>query len=69
MEASSRSGSMNTALYARGTGRPVMAVPGPVTSGCSAGCNELIRHGQAVLVTSARDVIDTLTTTRPGAAV
>jgi predicted Rossmann fold nucleotide-binding protein DprA/Smf involved in DNA uptake len=64
VEASSRSESMSTAEQTRGTGRPVMAVPGPVTSDCSAGCNELIRRGQAVLVTSARDVIDTLTTAR-----
>jgi len=55
---------MNTARYDRGTRRLVRAVPGPVTSDCSAGCNELIRRGQAVLVTSARDVIDTLTTAR-----
>jgi DNA processing protein len=59
VEASSRSGSMNTARYARGTGRPVIAVPGPVTSDCSAGCNEFIRRGQAALVTIPRDGVDT----------
>jgi DNA processing protein len=38
-----------------------MAVPGPVTSDLSAGCNDLIRSGHAVLVASAGDVLETLT--------
>jgi DNA processing protein len=38
-------------------GRVVMAVPGPVTSGPSAGCHQLIRDG-ALLVTSADDVLE-----------
>jgi DNA processing protein len=63
VEASTRGGAMTVARHARDLGRPVMAVPGPVTSDLSAGCNDLIRCGNAVLVTSASDVIDTLTAT------
>jgi len=37
-------------------GRPVGAVPGPVTSVASAGCHRLIRDGEAVLVTDANQL-------------
>lgn len=66
VEAAFRSGAMAVAGHARDLGRPVMAIPGPVTSDLSAGCHDLIRSGHAVLVTSANDVIDTLAgTARP----
>ena len=42
--------------------RPVMGVPGPVTSAASAGVNQLIRLGQASMVTTAQEVITDLTT-------
>jgi DNA processing protein len=58
VEASERSISLHTAWNAHGAGRPVGAVPGPVTVETSAGCNILIRRGQAVLVACAADVID-----------
>ncbi len=58
VEAAIRSGARNTASHADGLSRPVMAVPGPVTSGASAGCHELIRNAAAVLVTDATDVVD-----------
>jgi DNA processing protein len=61
VEAGTRSGALTVARHAHDLGRPVMAVPGPVTSDLSAGCNDLIRSGHAVLVTSASDVTDTLT--------
>ena len=61
VEASTRGGAITAARHARDLGRPVMAVPGPVTSDLSAGCNDLIRRGHAVLVTSASDVTDALT--------
>jgi DNA processing protein len=60
VEAGTRSGAVTVARCARDLGRPVMAVPGPVTSELSAGCNDLIRSGHAVLVASADDVLDTL---------
>jgi DNA processing protein len=43
VEAGLRSGTLNTARHARQLGRPVLAVPGPVTSAQSAGCHQLIR--------------------------
>ena len=61
VEAGERSGAMNTARHARDLGRPLMAVPGPVTSDLSAGCHHIIRNWRGSLVTSAGDVIDTLT--------
>ncbi len=57
VEATLRGGSLNTARRALGLRRPVMAVPGPVTSAASAGCHALIRDGHAVLVTNASDVL------------
>lgn len=59
VEASERSGALSTARHAVDLGRPVGAVPGPVTSGASRGCHELLRHG-AVLVRDARDVLELL---------
>jgi DNA processing protein len=56
VEAALRSGALNTARHARELCRPVMAVPGPVTSEQSAGCHELIRDYGAMCVTCAADV-------------
>jgi DNA processing protein len=58
VEATLRSGALNTAKHARELCRPLMAVPGPVTSEQSAGCHELIREWGAVCVTGARDVAE-----------
>jgi DNA processing protein len=58
LEAGWRSGSLNTANHAAHLGRPVGAVPGPVTSAASAGCHRLIREARAVLVTSASDMAE-----------
>ncbi len=58
VEAALRSGALSTAGRARDLCRPLMAVPGPVTSAMSAGCHELIREWGAVLVTGARDVLE-----------
>jgi DNA processing protein len=57
VEAARRSGALSTARHARDQSRPLMAVPGPVTSPLSAGCHEIIREWGAVCVTSAQDVI------------
>ena len=56
VEAVRHGGTLVTARRASELGRPVMAVPGPVTSAMSAGSHDLIRTGQAVLVTSAGEV-------------
>jgi DNA processing protein len=58
VEAAVRSGTTSTANAASSLLRPVMAVPGPVTSIESVGCHELIRQAQAVLVTSPSDIIE-----------
>ncbi|WP_334147817.1 DNA-processing protein DprA [Microbacterium sp.] len=56
VEAGWRSGSLNTAGHASTLGRPLGAVPGPVTSAASAGCHRLLREYDAVCVTSSADV-------------
>jgi DNA processing protein len=58
LEAGWRSGSLNTAGHAGSLGRPIGAVPGPVTSAASAGCHRLIRDFQATLVTSAQEMAE-----------
>jgi DNA processing protein len=59
VEAAERSGSLTTADFAAQLGRPVGAVPGPVTSRWSAGANGLLATGAAV-VRDTRDVLDQL---------
>jgi DNA processing protein len=58
LEAGWRSGSLNTAGHAAALGRPLGAVPGPVTSAASAGCHRLIREFDAVCVTSAHEMAE-----------
>nr|WP_245741593.1 DNA-processing protein DprA [Herbiconiux ginsengi] len=58
VEAGQRSGSLNTAGHAAALGRPLGAVPGPVTSVTSAGCHRLLREFDAVCVTSVADVVE-----------
>jgi DNA processing protein len=60
VEAALRSGALNTARHAHDQGRPLMAVPGPVTSAQSAGCHEAIREWGAICVTGAQDVVELL---------
>jgi len=67
VEASQRSGAINTARHARDLHRRLMAVPGPVTSDLSAGCHHILREWQGVLVTSAAEVTENLSPV--GAAV
>jgi DNA processing protein len=58
VEAAKRSGALNTAGHAAELGRPVLAVPGPVTSAASAGVHRLVRETAAQLVTNALEVIE-----------
>ena len=60
VEAALRSGALNTARHARDLNRPLMAVPGPVTSDLSAGCHSIIRDWQGTLVTGADEAIEAL---------
>jgi DNA processing protein len=57
VEAGLRSGAQRTASDALSLGRPVMAVPGPVTSAMSVGCHRLVRDG-ALLVTRSDEVLE-----------
>jgi DNA processing protein len=59
VEAALRSGAANTALHCAEQGRPVMAVPGPVTSSMSVGCHKLLaaERNRAELVTGVDDVL------------
>nr|WSZ98753.1 DNA-processing protein DprA [Streptomyces sp. NBC_00857] len=57
VEAEYRSGSLVTARAAQRLNRFTMGVPGPATSGLSAGVHELLR-GEGALVTDAAEVIE-----------
>lgn len=58
VEAALRSGSLNTARWARDIARPVMGVPGPITSMMSAGVHELLRQPESVLVTDTDEILE-----------
>ena len=59
VEGAVRSGALSTGRRAAQVGRPLMVVPGPVTSAMSAGCHVLLREDLgARLVTSAAEVIE-----------
>ncbi len=57
VEAGRTSGALITARWASSFGRDVFAVPGPITSPKSEGCNYLLKMG-ARIVTSADDIIE-----------
>lgn len=59
IEASERSGTLNTASHALNQGKDVMAVPGNITSPLSVGCNKLIAQG-AMPVLSVNDILNAL---------
>ena len=58
VEAAFRSGSLRTARDAAEIFRPVMAVPGPITSPTSDGCHRLIGERTAEIVTSIADFME-----------
>jgi DNA processing protein len=59
VEAAIRSGSLSTAREAEMLGRPVLGVPGPVTSSMSAGVHRELRRG-ALLVQSGAEIAEAL---------
>jgi DNA processing protein len=65
VEAGERSGALNTARHAADLGKPLMAVPGPVTSAQSAGCHRIIREWSATCVTRAAEIIEMLSPLSP----
>jgi len=62
VEARERSGALITADFALELGRPVLAVPGEITSALSTGCNQLLNQGAAPCLGawSALDVLNRL---------
>jgi DNA protecting protein DprA len=60
VEAAFRSGSLRTARDAAELLRPVMAIPGPITSPVSEGCHRLIGERAAEIVTSVADAVEFL---------
>lgn len=57
IEAGENSGSLVTAKLAKKAGKKVWAVPGPINSRVSVGCNELIKSGDAIIATNASDIL------------
>ncbi|GLW94511.1 DNA-processing protein DprA [Actinokineospora globicatena] len=60
VEAGRRSGARNTASSAAALGKPVLAIPGPVSSPMSQGCHDLIRAGTATVATSVADILEAI---------
>ncbi len=58
VEAAFRSGSLRTARDAAELMRPVMAIPGPISSPTSEGCHRLIGERAAEVVTSVADAVE-----------
>ena len=57
IEAGEKSGSLITARLAKKMGKKVYAVPGSISSSVSVGCNNLIKSGEAIMATSASDIL------------
>ncbi|WP_448233135.1 DNA-processing protein DprA [Microbacterium lacticum] len=60
VEAGPRSGALRVAEHAKTLGRPLGAVPGPITSAASTGCHLLLRDGYATAITQPREITDLL---------
>lgn len=65
IEAKEKSGSLITADQALEQGKDVYALPGPVSSNLSLGCNRLLKQGAGVIV-SVEDFVEELEITRTG---
>lgn len=60
VESKEHGGALTTARCAASYNRPVFAFPGRVNDESSTGCNNLIRKNEAELITSARDIAESL---------
>ncbi len=60
VESAEKGGSLITANIAQSYDRDVFAVPGRTTDEQSKGCNQMIQRNQAMLVTSANDIVEAL---------
>lgn len=57
IEAGENSGSLITVKLAKKAGKKVWAVPGPINSRVSVGCNELIKSGDAEMAVGVADIL------------
>ncbi len=57
IEAGQGSGSLVTAKLAKKAGKNVWAVPGPINSRVSVGCNELVKSGDAEMAVGVADIL------------
>lgn len=60
VEGETKSGSLITAQHASDMSRELFAIPGPISSPKSEGPNELIKRGEAKLISGVNDIIDEL---------
>ena len=60
VESREEGGALITADYLRKYGRPCFAVPGPIDSPASAGCNQLLKSSRAHLLTNGSDIANLL---------
>lgn len=60
VESAAHGGGLITCGISRSYNRDVYAFPGPVTSPVSEGCNNLLKHGDAQMVLSAEDFLDSV---------
>jgi DNA processing protein len=60
METDAKGGSMITAKLADSYNKDVFALPGRTTDKKSSGCNFLIKHNKAMLLTGAQDLLDVM---------
>jgi DNA processing protein len=60
VETNIKGGSMITAKLADAYNRDVFAVPGRTTDKNSGGCNYLIKHNKAILLTEAEELVDVM---------
>ena len=59
-ESMQHGGSLVTARIANDYNREVFAIPGRISDKASEGCNDLIRHNKAYMLTCADDIIDSM---------
>ncbi|NIK75636.1 DNA processing protein [Paenibacillus castaneae] len=60
IEGATKSGSLITAKHALEMSREIFAIPGPISSPKSEGPNELIKRGEAKLISNVNDIIEEL---------
>ena len=61
VEGAVRSGALHMARWATNLHPPIMGVPGSVSSPAYAGVHQLIRLGEAIMVTNAQEILNDLT--------